>query len=70
MPGEIHGRCKLDAATLVELIEPCLCQLSQGGELGTILGGLLLQKPEASPHHFAGVAIPPRFDLLIDKNIE
>jgi len=70
MPGEIRRRCKLDAATLVELIEPCLCQLSQGGKLGTILGGLLLEEPETGSHHLAGVAIPPSFDLLVDENIE
>jgi len=70
MPGEIRRRCKLDTATLVELIEPSLCQPSQGGKLGPIFGGLLLEEPEAGAHHLAGVAIPPRFDLLIDKNIE
>jgi hypothetical protein len=70
MPGEILGRCKLDAATLVELIEPSLCQPPQGGKLGPILGGLLLEEPETGPHYLAGVAIPPRFDLLINKHIE
>jgi hypothetical protein len=70
MLGQFLGSGELDTATLVELIEPSLCQPSQGGKLGPILGGLLLEETEAGPHHLAGVAIPPRFDLLIDKNIE
>ena len=70
MLGEVLGSFELDAAALVKLIEPGLCQPSQGGKLGPILGGLLLEEPETGSHHLAGVAIPPRFDLLINKNIE
>jgi hypothetical protein len=70
MLGKFLGGGELDTATLIELVEPGLCQPPQGGKLGPILGDLLLEEPETGPHHLAGVAIPPRFDLLIDKNIE
>ena len=70
MLGEVLGSGELDTTPLVELIEPCLRQPSQGGKLGPILGGLLLEEPETGSHHLAGVAIPPSFDLLVDENIE